>query len=454
MSNKHSSPSSGWKWGLFTTRVPFLHTRVEWPELLQGLVVAAATGLALVPVLMGPFALSFEEAVTCIIIHSFLITSAPIIFGEPFAPGWVTPALPFALTFISMDTFETPTERFQAMIALSLDLSLILFVLGITGLGSKLMKWLPTALKAAIIMGAAIAALKRVFLDDAARFLMQQPISTTIAIAVCLILTFSIPFAKIKMRNSFWAKVAALGLLPGFLMAAIIGPLPFIKEITYDIQWGIMIPPFMDLWAKASPFAIGWPSLNMMLQALPLAFIGYLIMFGDLITGIEILKTAQEKRPDDPIDINPQRSHYSLAIRNALMAISAPFFPTQGPLWTGVHVIIVERWKQGKEEVQSLFSGISSYYVFGIPIFYLLLPLTTAMKPLMGIALSLTLVLTGFACAYVAMAFPKSTTEKGVVLLGGVALAIFEPWLGLVVAFSATALLLGLKSSSSTEQHS
>ena len=40
-------------------------------------------------------------------------------------------------------------------------------MLGVTGLGKKLIDWLPMALKSAIIMGAAIAALKRVFVDDA-----------------------------------------------------------------------------------------------------------------------------------------------------------------------------------------------------------------------------------------------------------------------------------------------
>lgn len=76
------------------------------------------------------------------------------------------------------------------------------------------------------------------------------------------------------------------------------------------------------------------------------------------------------------------------------------------------------------------------------------------MKPLMGIALSFTLVLTGFACAYVAMAFPKQPAEKGVVLFGGVALAIFKPWLGLLIAFVLTAVLLGLNPSAQRDTDS
>ena len=51
--------NSGWRWGPFTFRLPFLHTRPHWPEIAQGLLVATATGLALVPILVGYFGMSF-----------------------------------------------------------------------------------------------------------------------------------------------------------------------------------------------------------------------------------------------------------------------------------------------------------------------------------------------------------------------------------------------------------
>jgi ABC-type antimicrobial peptide transport system permease subunit len=61
----------------------------------------------------------------------------------------------------------------------------------------------------------------------------------------------------------------------------------------------------------------------------------------------------------------------------------------------------------------------------------------------MGVALSLTLILTGFACAFVAMAIPKTTTERGVVLLTAVSLAVFQPWVGMLIGVAATILLVG-----------
>ncbi len=430
----------GWRWGPFTFRLPFYHTRLYWPEALQGLFVAAATGLSLVPLMTMFFGLSFEEAVALSMLHSILIGSALIFFGEPYAPGWITPALPLVLAFV-LGSYEDPVLRFQAMTAISLNFALLLFILGVSGLGKKFVLWLPDTLKAGIILGAAIAALKRVFIDDAERFLLQQPVITTLACAVCLIFAFSLPMARLKEKYHLVALIGAMGLLPGFLLAALVGPL--VGEVSYEIEWGILIPPVGDLWLKVSPFAIGWPSAEMFIKSIPLALITYVILFGDIVTGNEVIREGMATRKDEHIDISPNRTHLSLAIRNGLMGLFAPFFPTQGALWTGVHVIIVQRWKQGRRAMDSLHSGLVSYYLMGIPILFVLLPLLTGLRPLLGVALSLTLVLTGFACAYIAMAIPRNNTSRGAVVLIGVGLALFEPWVGLLFGIVTTLLLVG-----------
>ncbi|MBX3177562.1 MAG: hypothetical protein KF886_09390 [Candidatus Hydrogenedentes bacterium] len=438
----------GINWGPFTTRIPFIHTRFEWQDLVQGIFVAGATGLATVPILTHYLGLSFEEAVACMFIQSLILCSAPILFGEPFAPGMVTPALPLMLLAISGPDMATPEDRLHFLTAASINLAIILFVLGITGLGSRFIEWIPPALKGGIILGAAIAALKRVFLDDADKLIHATPITTTAALVVCMLLIFSEPVQRYKKQMRWLALLASLGLLPGFFTAALIGPLTgFFREgpaeVIYEIEWGVLWLPFGAVIQRMSPFSIGFPDPAMFLKALPLALMSYVILFGDIITGSEIIKAAQKARPDEHIDINSNRSHLALAIRNAVMALVAPFFPYQGALWTGVQVVIVQRWTDGRKSMDSLFSGIHSYYVFGIPVLYFCLPLVTALKPLMGVALSLTLVLTGFACAFVAMAIPRTTIERGVVLLTAVALAIFNPWVGMSVGIAATFLLVG-----------
>ncbi len=439
----------GIRWGPFTTRLPALHVGFALPEFAQGILLSAATGLALVPVMTGAFGLTFHEAVSMAFFHALLITSAPLLFGEPFATGWITPALPFVLTLVLGDRFPTPDEKFQAMIAMSLDLAIILLVLGVTGLGRRVIESIPKALKAAIIMGAAIAALKRVFLDDAPDSLYAMPISMTLAIGISLILVFSIPMRRLKERLPRVAKFASLGLLPGLVIGGIAGiltgELVYVVDGQSILQGGFVIPPIGALIEKASPFGVGFPALSLMLDPdiLSLAFIGYVILFGDMITGFAIIEGAQAARPDEKIEIDVTRTHLSTGLRNAAMGLFVPFYPTQGILWTGVHVVIVNRWAEGRRSMDSLFTGIASYYMWGFPFLYLFLPLVTALRPMLPIALALTLVLTGFACAYVAIDMVKGRTGRGTAVLGGAALALFSPWLGLLVAGLTVVLLTG-----------
>ena len=442
MAENKYKPLKGVKWGPFTAYIPLVHMRIEWPELAQGLVVAAATALALVPLLTTAFGLTFEEAITISMFHTILIASHVILFGEPFSPGWITPALPITLAFV-LGNYDTPVERFQMMTALSLNLAFLLFFLGITGLGKKLILHIPTAIKAGIILGAALAAFKRVFVDDYAA-IEAMPVTMTLALVICLVFAFSIPFQRLKIKSRFLTKIASLGLLPGFAIAGVAGVL--LGEISFDIEWGVFIPPVGDLMSKVSPFAIGWPPVSYFIEAIPLVLITYTILFGDLLTGISILKEAEHRRPDDKITIDTSRSHMVLAIRNAIMGIFSPFFPTQGCLWAGVHVIVVQRWKEGKEEMHSLIGGISAYYLYGIPVLFVLLPVVTFLRPFMPVALVLTLILTGFACAYVALSMPKGKEDRGVMLLTAFFLVFFEPWVGLLVGIGAALLLLGTKS--------
>ena len=124
----------GIHWGPFTARIPFIHSRFQASVAAQGAIVAGATGLVIVPILTGYFGLTFEQAVSLSICVFLLDASAPLLFGEPFVAGWITPVFPLVLSFV-MDQYSIPSERFQVMTALSIDIALLLFVLGFTGLG-------------------------------------------------------------------------------------------------------------------------------------------------------------------------------------------------------------------------------------------------------------------------------------------------------------------------------
>lgn len=437
----------GVKWGPFTLRIPFIHMRFSLPDILQGMAVAGATGLALVPYFVALLGLSFEEAVTMAVFHSVLISFSWFLFGDPYAPGWLTPAIPFVVALITAPAYiGDHASQFQVMTALSLNFSAILIVLGVTGLGAKLIKIVPNVFKGGIILGAAIAAFLRVTKDgDVANVFSSAPIAGTLGVAICLVFAFSKPLHAAAINKKWLAKLLGFGLLPGFLMAGVVGY--FTGEFTYNIRWEILdlSASTVSLWQKASPFAIGWPPIETFVSSFPLALITYILFFGDLVTGNEMIEQAQASRPDEKLEINNSRAHMATGIRNTLMSITAPFFGTQGVLWTGIQVILLKRWAGGRREVDSLYDSISSFYVFGIPLLFILMPVVTLLQPMLPVALAVTLILTAFACATLALSLVNDATERGAMLITAMAFSVFEPWIGLLTGLATIIALCGVK---------
>jgi len=201
------------------------------------------------------------------------------------------------------------------------------------------------------------------------------------------------------------------------------------------------------MFSDLSPLSIGFPSLEMFATVLPLTLVVYVIGFGDIVTANEMLREAAPMRPDEKIDINATRAHLNIGIRNGIQAIaSGPFPVTHGPLWTGVHVVVTERYKQGRGAMDSLFGGISAYYFWGLPILLFLKPITTFLRPMLPVALSMTILLTGFACGYLAMVLPRNNIERGVALTIGMVLALFGAWQALVLGIAMTIVMCGWES--------
>ena len=447
MNNKPHN--KGLRWGPFVARIPFIHIRFRAAEFFQGMVISGATAFAGIPIVMG-MGLTFEEGVAVSLVAGTLIAAGPILFGVPFAPGWVTPAYPIVIGVFATMGYYSPVgaeyqiETFQFMAALSIEFTLLVAFLGITGLSSKIVNNIPNTLKSGIILGAAVAAFYQVFFKEFDSKYMEQPVAMTIALAICILTTFSQPFKRLAASNKIFQKISSLGLLPGFLIAATVAYV--IGEATLNITWGFKFPDVVTLFERTSPFSIGFPPLNMYIDALPLVIIGYILLFGDIITGKAILKDAEKERPDEPLDVDVNKVHLSIAIRNFLGLIANPNFPTQGALWTGVHVVVAERWRKGPKEMPSIFDGLGSYYLMAIPFLYVTLPFVTLMQPLMNIALNLTLVLTGFACAYVALAIPKTNAEMASALLIGLLVAFSGEyvWVALLIGILLSVFVVGL----------
>ena len=445
-----------------------MHARLELPELVQGLLVAGATGLAIVPLYVAYFGMTFEIAVALCIIQGFIIALSPIAFGDPFCAGWLTPALPLVLR--QATSMAEVSDRIDFVTALVLSVAVVFLFFGLTGLGPLFLRRVPRALQAGIILGAGMSAIYGEFTPSGADNLSRldrYPVCIMLAVGVTLLLLFSLPVERLKRRFRSLAALAALGIAPGFVVAMIVGP--WVGEVDYSSVQALFVDPESGAWIFGlgdvffwpqfgallegySPLSRGFPSLDTFILALPLTLVAYVIGFGDLVTGSAILKEAQKFRPDEKIPLDDRRTHLSLGLRNALQALlTGPFFPLHGPLWTGSMVVVAERFRRGRKQMDSIFGGIFSYYAFGIPILLFCRPVIELLRPVLNIAFSLTLLLTGFACAYVALAMVKERTERGVVVLVGM-LIMYPPFfresqfsigLGLLAGLAITIALLG-----------
>jgi hypothetical protein len=440
--------SDGLRWGPFTLRIPLLHYRAEWPELLQGLTVGSATGLSVVPLYAEHFGMPFETAIALVVLQTLVICSSFLLFGEPFAPGWLTPALPLVLA--AAVAFPTGPERTEFVNAVVLLTGLVFLLFGLTGLGKMFLRLVPRVLRATIILGAGLSAIYGEFIPrSGGRPARMDALTVSIlaAAGISLLLMFSKPLEPWKARYPWLRTLASMGIAPGFFVGTLVGwtvgELRFDEFAAYSgplVFW----PDFSGLVANFSVLGRGLPSPAAFAHAVPLALVAYLVGFTDIITGTAILQDAAADRPDEPIPFDARRTHLSLGLRNAGIAlIGGPFFPLQGPLWAGAMIVVSERYRRGKQEMQSIFSGVSSYYVLGIPWAYFIAPLLVLLRPTLDIAFSLTLLLTGFACAYVALAMLEDRIERGIALLAGATIMYFSLTTGLLIGIVLTLALIG-----------
>ncbi len=434
---KDGSTQPGIRWGGFTTRIPGVHVDFSLPEIIQGGLLTTATGGVVAALTMKFFNVPFDVAWAVVLIQLFFLWVVPtVICGEPYAPGWITPALPLVMGFLG--TFQAGVPAIQAMVAVTVCISAIFLFFAITGLGNRFFKWVPVELRAAIIFGGSIAAFNAEF-GRMAKF----PVTLPIVWAVVFLLMFSVWFSKARQNNKVFNLIGSMALLAGFLVAAVVGPLT--GELSFNIKMGFHIPKVVEYIKAVSPFVVGWPSLDIYLKAFPLAVMVYIFIFGDLVLGNTLLEGASEVRKDEKIEVDTTRSHIVLFIRNmGHLLVAGPFIPLHGPIWTGVHVFLTERYKSGRKNMDSIFSGTFNWYW---PAFILifLVPVVTFMKPLLAVALSITLILTGFACAYIAISLVKTPASQGYAFFVGMIIAKFGPAWGLGIGIALYILLLARK---------
>lgn len=423
----------GIKMGLFTLRLPLIHFPIEMPEVIQALFMFV-TGLSATAFLQDMFGMPFEVALTIVLFHEVTYCLHQLL-GDPIISGWITPAIPLTIAYLGK--YAIGMERLEALIALQILVGLLFLVLGISGLAQKITNKLPNSIKAGIIMGAAVAAVtgKYGFLPAAkgGKGFALFPYSITAGMIVAFFLLFSIGFRQMRLKarsGSFIAFVAKYGMVPGIIAGMIVGimtgevPMPTIDS------WGFFIPQFATVFTTWSVFGVGLPSIDVFIAALPMAVVAYIIAFGDLVVGETLLKRASTVRTDEYIDVNTNRTNVLCGIRNMLEGSLAPTVTLSGPLWAAMTVAITERYCQGKKAMSTIFGGTGTFNIMKF-ICILFLPLVAIFKPVLPLAIALTLMVQAFACFFIAMELIETPEERGVAGLTGAILAVGGPTYGL-----------------------
>src|SRR5690554_2759527 len=440
---QHGEEHPYWKLGPFKVRLPFVHYRWEWPETIQALIMFVI-GMAMIPLLEKYLGLPYDVALAFVVVCGigFML---PAMLGVPMVPGWITPAIPVVVLFLG--NFEPGPEAIRALIGLQLVVTLIFFVLGITRLGSKLVDMFPNSIKGGILMGAGIAAISGEIV--AGGRLEQTPVSLIIGGAVTGYILFSLSFRDWTEKHRWARIVAGYGMVPGALVAMGIGwtvseyPVP-------DIEFGISKPAFGEM-LNYTVFGVGLPSLDMIWMAIPTAIIAYIIAFGDIIVGKSLLNRVDHLRPDEKIEVNVDRVHLVTAIRNLMHSLLAPYPGLAGPLFTGAMATIAERYRYGRKAMDTIYGGVSVFWIVGF-IALFILPLATLFKPVLPIALSLTLLITGYLCISVGVEQVDNATSMGVAGTMGVVLSVYGAAYGLAVGVILY-LLLEKRSRQALQEH-
>lgn len=405
-----------WPLGPFHVRLPFVHYRLEAPELIQGAIMFVIA-LAMIPLLERYLGLPYDVALAFVTLGGvgFLL---PALLGVPLVPGWITPAIPVVLIFLGQ--FEPGPEAIRALFALQFLVFAIFLVLGLTGMGQRLVELVPASLKAGIIIGAGIAAILGE-IQEGGRF-WQAPAAMFIGTVFGLFLMFSLSFKRWTEHHPLAKSVAQYGIVPAMVLAMLISwtigefPLP-------DIDWSTPFEvPAMGQVLDYTPVTLGFPPVQVFILAVPTAIIAYIIAFGDIVVGKALIDRVDHLRTDEAVNFDTTRVHLVTAIRNGWHAILAPFPGLAGPIWTGGMATVAERYSFGPKAMDSIYSGSASLQI-AMFLCLFVSPLIDLFKPVLPIGLSLTLFITGYVCIVVGINEIKSDVQRGVAGMVAVTLA-------------------------------
>jgi hypothetical protein len=440
MKRKYGEEQPGIKLGPFKIRLPLIHHEWQWTEFLAALFLGVACLGAGVTTTMTTFGLDNAENIAALgltengaflMALSFGVLNAvcyylPSLLGDPVVPGWITPALPLTLSYLSqwsLPNYATGNvDRIHAMIALQMTVALSFLIMGVTGLGRKLVTAIPMSIKAGIVLGAGVTAGMNVI---TAR-MPKAPYTVVIAVLLAYLFLFNTTFARMAEKNRWWRLLRNQGVVPAQIFAIILAPM-LLKEIPMpQIQWGLTPLNFGFLMEHFTIFGIGFPAASYFISAIPMALTVYIIAFSDFVLAKELVTDASAQRPDETVIFDAGRSNLVSFLRNGIMSLFAPWVPMCGPLWASGLLTITERYKRGYKTMASYWGGVCTFRASTV-IAVMILPIVTLIRPAFAIFFGITMAVQCYACGNIGMRMATTPNERGIATVIAATLACSTP---------------------------
>lgn len=411
--------------GPFKMRIPVIHHEWQWTECLAAMFLGVACLGAGVGVTMDVLGIEdFYIALTFGVLNG-ICYYLPALLGDPVVPGWITPALPLTINYLS--GFAIGPDRTHAMIALQMLVALFFLIMGTTGIGRKLVESIPSSIKAGIVLGAGISAGMNVINSR----IPVAPYTVVVCIIIAYIFLFSKSFLYLAEKSRFWRILRNQGIVPAQLFAIVLAPIIFREIPIPQIEWGITPVNFDYVLKNYTIFGIGFPEMKFFLAAVPMALTTYIIAFSDFVLAKEIIDDATAGREDEKVEFDAGRSNLVSALRNAIMSLFAPWVPMCGPLWASGLLTITERYKRGYKTMRTYWGGVGTFRAATV-IAVLMLPLVTLIKPAFGIFFGLTMAVQAYACGNIGIKMTDSPTGRGIAAVMGIILAVKGPTIGII----------------------
>ncbi|MCC8079858.1 MAG: hypothetical protein LIO57_07365 [Oscillospiraceae bacterium] len=408
--------------GLFKLRLPIIHYKLSAVDAVSGLAntVCCLAGLATLTSVLG---LSGEQAMAALMLSviGYLLHS---LFGDATVPGWITPAL--AVIVVYLEKFDMGVERMQAMAAVEIELALLFIVLGFTGLAKKLNNLIPASLRCGIILGAAVNATFSKMGTGGAFF--TYPVSIFCASVAMFFLLFNIKFREKINNNKIYNIIGSNTFIVAIVVTLIVGVMMGEIDLSsVSFSQLLFVPDFMGAFKAMSPFFIGWPGIEVWFGSIPIAFIAWVIAFGDFVTIKQLGMDA--RREDEFIEFNTNRTNAISGIRNLIQGLLCPLPLLCGPLSAPYTTSTFLRYKSdGRKGMDSIYSGMGTNVIFQL-LGCFIMPLYLVSLACSDAVLTVLVILQGYVCSTIAFNLAGDNLDRGIAgIMAGVMVAQGGAW--------------------------